>query len=268
MTRKSVAQGQGQGQSTEFKERGLQAAFTINLRIFQARFGANRRYRYFHFDLNCGSGINETVGCIGSPLAFLAAAQETGCERFFAGFCDRDDRRLATLLNRPELQRPDCYGFNGDNTELPYMIPELIRAHGEHPDKAMGMLLADPNGADIPLDSLEWLSKACPKLDFVVNWNSARAKGNRVNPVYGSKDYPSLESAKRRLNKDYWLIREPLSIHQFTLLVGRNFKVGDHRSLGFHHLSSPKGQAIFQRCNFTHSELREQQQARYGVLPL
>lgn len=266
MTVKSLAQGQGP--STEFKERGLQAAFTINLRIYQAKFGAMRRYRYFHFDLNSGSGINETVGCIGSPLAFLSAVQDTGCERFFAGFCDLDSHKLTTLLNRPELQREECVGFNGDNTELPYAIPDLIQAYGENPLHAAGMVLADPNGADIPLDSLAWLSKNCPKLDFVINWNSARAKGHRANPVYGGDHYPTLDIALRRLNKQHWLIRQPMSAHQFTLLIGRNVKIGDHRSLGFYHLDSPLGQAIFQRCNFTRTELQAQQQAHYGALPL
>jgi hypothetical protein len=198
----------------------------------------------------------------------LGAVQETGCERFFAGFCDLDSSKLTTLFNRPELQRQDCWAFNGDNNELAYAIPELIQQQGENPNYAVGMVLADPNGADIPLESLEWLAQTCPKLDFIINWNSARAKGNRANPVYGGDQYPTLETAIRRLNKQHWLIRQPLSAHQFTLLIGRNTKIGDHRSLGFHHLHSPVGQAIFRTCNFTRTELQDQQAARYGVLPL
>lgn len=66
-----------QGQSafaTEIKQRGLMAAFAINLAIFQRQYGNNPRARYLHVDLNAGSGFNDKVGCIGSPLAFLAAA--------------------------------------------------------------------------------------------------------------------------------------------------------------------------------------------------
>ena len=97
MTEEMVTQGQGV--TTEFKERGLQAAFTINLKVFN---GLNARYnnawRYFHFDLNCGSGINEEVGCIGSPIAFINAAEQTGCQSYFAGFCDTNETALAKLL--------------------------------------------------------------------------------------------------------------------------------------------------------------------------
>lgn len=266
MTVKSLAQGQGQ--STEFKMRGLQAAFAINLRIYQAKFGGCSRYRYFHFDLNSGNGYNETVGCIGSPLAFLEAVNETGCKWIFAGFCDLDHEKLAILFDRPELQREDCFAFHGDNSELAYAIPEIIRGYGENPQQAVGMILADPNGADIPLESLAWLSHQCPKIDFVVNWNSARAKGNRINPVYGGDHYPTLSDVLRQMNKRYWLIRQPLTAHQFTVLVGRNFKIGDHRSLGFHHLDSSAGQAIFRRCNFTNRELAGFRQAAYGELAL
>lgn len=270
MTKKSLAQGQGV--STEFKERGLQAAFAINLHIFQAKFGASP-YRYFHFDLNSGNGMNEEVGCIGSPLAFLRAAEEKGVQRLFAGFCDLDENKLAVLFNRPELQRNDCFAFNGDNSEFPYAIPDIIRSYGEKPAMAVGMVLADPNGSDIPLDALEWLADAAPKLDFVINWNSARAKGHRLNPVYGGDHYPTLETVIKRLSgngkeKKKWLIRKPMSAHQFSLLIGRTLKVGDHRTLGFHHLDSPQGSAIFAQCNFTREQLKEQRIAHQGGLAL
>lgn len=252
---------QGQGISTEFKERGLQAAFTINLRIFQNRFGGDK-YPYFHFDLNCGTGWNDESNCIGSPLAFLQATQNTGCNRFFAGFCDIDDNKLKLLFSRPELQNKNCWSFHGDNSELPYAIPGIIRSQGDNPKMAIGMVLVDPNGYNIPLEPLVWLSKECPKLDVVINWNSTAAKRNRYNPISGGDHVPTLEQVIENLNKKYWLIRKPMTAHQFTLLIGRNFSTGDHKSLGFYHLNSMLGQDIFAQCNFT----REQLKTRYDDL--
>lgn len=264
MTNKSLTQGQGV--STEFKERGLQAAFTINLRIFQAKFGSSP-FNYFHFDLNSGNGMNEEVGCIGSPLAFLKAVEETGVQRFFAGFCDMDAGKLALLFSRPELQRNDCWAFNGDNSEFPYSIPDIIRNYGENPSKAIGMVLSDPNGPNVPLEALEFLAKESPRLDIVINWNSARAKGHRLNPVYGGDHYPTLGQVINRIKKNHWLIRQPLSSHQFTLLIGRqDLRTGNHRTLGFYHLDSPQGQAIFAQCNFTREQLKEQRMATQGGL--
>lgn len=238
---------QGQGESTEFKERGLQAAFTINLRIFQAKFG--NRYRYFHFDLNSGSGMNEIVKCIGSPLAFLKAVQETGCNNFFAGFCDKESSLLETLFHRTELQHESCFAFNGDNQDLLYAIPDIIRYYQENPFYALGMILVDPNGADIPLKAMEWLSTQCPRIDFVINWNATSAKRNRS--VFGNHHIPSLEEVIARSNKTCWLIRQPITANQFTLIIGRTIKIGEHRSLGFYDLYSSRGREIFNRCNLT-----------------
>lgn len=51
-----------QGQSaiaTEGKQRGLMAAFAVNLGIFQRKHGSNPRAKYLHVDLNSGSGFND-----------------------------------------------------------------------------------------------------------------------------------------------------------------------------------------------------------------
>lgn len=240
---------QGQGVTTEFKERGLQAAFTINLKVFN---GLNARYNnawsYFHFDLNCGSGINEEVGCIGSPIAFINAAEQTGCQSYFAGFCDTNETALAKLLKTQQVSESDrCFCFHGDNKSLIDAIPNIISVK-EKPSKAMGMILSDPNGSQIPLESLEWLSRECPRIDFCLNWNSTQFKRNRG--AFGTQ-HPTLHDAIVKLNKAHWLIREPMGCWQWTLLIGRNTKIGEHPALGFYNLDSKKGQAIFEKCNYT-----------------
>lgn len=239
---------QGQGMSTEFKERGLQAAFKINLNVFN---GLNEKYgcpwTYFHFDLNCGSGINEEIGCIGSPLAFLRATKETGCQKYFAGFCDTNQQALSKLIKQDEITNDqNCFLFHGDNASLISAIPEIIRKY-DHPQKAMGMVLSDPNGASIPIDELAWMSNECPRIDLVLNWNSTQFKRNRG--AFGD-DRPTLSDAINKMNKRFWLIRQPMGRWQWTLLIGRNMQISEYPSLGFYHLNSSRGQEIFRRCNY------------------
>lgn len=150
-------------------------------------------------------------------------------------------------MRRNEVrQNQNCFLFHGDNASLVPAIPNII-SHYDCPEKAMGMVLSDPNGANIPLDALALLTLTCPRLDVVLNWNSTQFKRNRG--VFGD-DRPTMKEALDRLDKAHWLIRQPIGRWQWTLLIGRNIKIGEHPALGFYHLDSPKGQAIFNRCNY------------------
>lgn len=245
MTSNSIST-QGQSDSTEFKERGLEAAFAINLKIFKAkiesRFGD--RFPYWHFDLNCGSGINEQIGCIGSPLAFVRAAESVGCRRYFAGFCDINHGYLGELMGRePVRDNAQCFAFHGSNASLIESIPDII-AKVERPDKAIGMVLSDPNGFEVPLDELSDLSSKCPGLDISIHWNS------RLRKLYRGKgwEYIDIDDAVSMLNKKHWLIREPRGNWGWTVLIGRNIATGDHKAMGYFHLDSLKGKDIMDRC--------------------
>jgi len=240
MTTRKITQGQSD--ATEFKERGLEAAFWINMKVFTAKFGA--RFPYWHFDLNCGCGINEKIGCIGSPLAFLRAADSVGCSRYFAGFCDNEQSQIAALMAREEVRENDqCFMFHGDNAALVQSIPDLI-GKVERPHHAMGMVLSDPNGWGTPILELKELSEKCPKIDFALHWNTRvrrMARGHKW-------EFIDIDEAIAMLNKKHWLIRDPRGPHQWTVLIGRNYRIPDYKSLGFFHLDSPKGEDIMRRC--------------------
>lgn len=245
MTGKSISK-QGQSDATEFKERGLEAAFAINLKIFKSkiisRFGD--RFPYWHFDLNSGCGINEQIGCIGSPLAFLRAAESVGCARYFAGFCDINQDYLGALMENDMVRKnAQCFAFHGRNASLVEAIPDIIRKV-ERPERAIGMVLSDPNGYEVPLDELADLSRRCPGIDIVIHWNT------RIRRLYRGQgwEFVDIDEAIAMLNKQHWLIREPRGAHQWTVLIGRNIQTGDHKTLGYFHLGSDKGQDIMQRC--------------------
>lgn len=251
---------QGQSIATADKERGLQYAFSVNLGVFQGV--ANRAtvrwprkvFRYWHFDLNCGSGFNDEFRCIGSPLAFLAATKVKQEDRYFAGFCDMKAAALSELINRPELS-DRCFLFHGNNASLVQSIPDIIAAGGENPRFALGSILSDPNNDDIPLDAMAWLNQQCPGIDFIVNWNSRLFK---LYQGQGWNNRPTLHTAIKTLGKDDWHIRDPMGAHRWSLLIGRNYsrssknngKIAPWKAGGFHDLDSPAGTRLFNRLNY------------------
>ena len=248
-----------QGQSkigTEDKQRGLSSAFKINLQIFKktASRVSWRSVRYQHFDLNCGTGFNDEAGCIGSPIAFVEMANAMGVDKFNAFFCDRDAGSLKTLMAHESVRRDECDFFWGDNRSLIPSIPKLIKhsTRGENLEHVMGTVLSDPNGADVPIDELAWLNKQCPKLDIVINWASRAYKLHRTSPNSASRG--TLKDCIDKIGKDYWLIGKPRGNFAFTLLIGRNFKVEEHKSLGLYQLDSDIGQQWFDQLNFTENE--------------
>lgn len=240
----------GQGQSvltTEAKIRGLSYAMAINMRIFLNKFGASR-FRYWYFDLNAGCGFNHDIGCIGSPLTFLAEAQRQGVERYFAGFCDHDEIAVRELMACPEVRgNPRAHVFHGDNAEYVDAIPYLIGRH-ERPNFAIGTVLSDDNGSGIPVDKLAALSRSAPRLDIVIHWNSTgikRAHGRRI----------FLAETMAAIGKKHWWIREPVGKFGFTMLVGQGICISPSSlTTGFHKIESLRGQSLLERCGYTHEE--------------
>lgn len=250
-------QGQS-GEATNLKELGFRATFAINLRIFVNRWGRDTRYRYFHFDLNAGSGYNQIAGCEGSPISFAQGAAREGCERFHASFVDLNKECVERLLAKPEMHDKRCFVHHGNNAVFAECIPSIIAHYGERPHYAIGTVLCDPNGTEIPLAGLEWLSAQCQKLDFIINFNATATKRS-IGAGYG---HVSLLESLSRLGKKHWLIREPIGRHQWTMLVGRNYRVNDYAALGFYHLDSDQGMDHLARAHLTKVTYAEAQAQR------
>lgn len=238
-----------QGQSaitTELKQRGLGYAIKVNATVFKSD-PKHYRYTYFHFDIHAGSGYNEAAGCIGSPLTFINCMEDIGIAKYHAGFCDRDESAVKTLLSRVD-SNPNCFVHHGDNASYIEMIPSIIEAYRDRPKYAIGSLLCDPNGCNIPIERLAWLNAVCPKIDTIIHYNATQSK----REAHGIKsDTPKLFDVVEGIGKTHWLIRRPSGMHQFTLLIGRNHKFGDYKAQGFYHLDSSEGQDIARRCHLS-----------------
>jgi len=240
-----VTQGQS-AVTTELKQRGLGYAIKVNAAAFKSN-QFHKRYTYFHFDLHAGSGYNEKADCIGSPLTFVECMESLGIKNYHAGFCDREHSAVTELIERLGDNR-NCFVHHGDNASYISMIPAIIQEYGDRPEFAMGSVLCDPNGCNIPISELSWLNLVCPKIDVIVHYNATQSK----REAHGVKaDTPKLFDVVEGIGKKHWLIRQPSGIHQFTLLIGRNHRFGDYKSQGFYHLDSSAGQDIARRCHLS-----------------
>lgn len=252
-----------QGQSddiTELKQRGLGFAFRVGLNVIRKW----PQYRYHYFDLHAGSGFNNEANCIGSPLTFISEAKRINCLNYFAAFCDHNEMQIKQLMRHPELDHQRCFAFHGDNSGLLLMAPEIIsRLSKESLRYAIGAVLSDPNGAEVPIDGIVDFAKVCPRIDVIFHWNSTITKRlrNGIKP-----QQITLDEVVRIVPKDHWLIREPAGIHQFTMAIGSNYPFNDYKAMGFYHLDSPRGRDILQRCSLSQREIEKLKAASQGSL--
>jgi len=248
MATRRHAQGQSE-LATEAKERGFSAALAINFTVFQSITNVPHA-SYQHFDLNAGCGMNDKVGVIGSPLVFQYEAIARGLRRYDAYFCDHSIDAITELSGRI---MPTATGrmhvIHADNAEFCEHIPRLIHESGEREKYALGSIFIDPNGASIPIDAVANVARLCPRLDVFICLAATalkRAAGYQV---------PSILDILHKIPKHHWLIRTPIGKWQWTMLLGRNFAVGEHRALGFYDLNSEPGREILAKCHLTNAAL-------------
>lgn len=243
---------QGQGQTTEIKVRGIGAALAVTLKI--CTNPALAAFPYWHIDLNSGSGYNHDAGCFGSPLAFLAAVSNAGKANYRAFFCDI--RRDAVFeLKRLLAPEPGCTCLCGNNRAVLPTVAKTIRTVERNPHLAMGTVLCDPNGYfygdSVPAEELRQFCIEFPRIDVILNLNVTTRRWIRGRIEKRMRGWENaiclrLDELPAFLSRRHWLIRNLVGRggHQFVLMVGRNYQLGDHRAMGFFHLDSQEGQEI------------------------
>jgi len=266
---------QGQGATTQFKQYCFHAALAINLTIY-------RKYPWltvWHLDMHSGSGWNDKVNCPGSPFEYLSSIRQYGISRWRAYFCDRDQKAIEGL-KRFIQNNPHCHPLCMDNREALKVFRRDIEAREKYPHLAMGTILVDPNGypfhrpdpvallnrknkpPEFPMEEFGEFCQLFRRIDVILNLNvnhrcALRGCKERRMVGFANAKGLALDELPRFLNRQHWLIRAPLARggHKFLMMVGRNYRVGDHRKLGFFHLDSHEGQAIVNAIE--HPERRE-----------
>jgi hypothetical protein len=228
-------------------------------------------YKFWLYDGNCGSGTNEDVQVIGSPLAVHLAADEAclpeSRRSFF--FCDRKNDRLEQLRDLfthgyPRLNACS-YLLAGDNEGALEQFAEAIVMSGEKPRYAIGLVIIDPNGwfyrnsrtgEGPPIRPLADFFKRFERIDVLLNLNYRIYKMLKKNGAV--VDGP--EAVLKGLNKRFWLVGKiDVGNSRFFVAVGRNTPTGDHRAEGMYDWRSAEARQIFQ-------EIEERRQD--GALPI
>lgn len=247
--------GQGQSHATEDKARGFKSIFETNLRVSKIVFDRTPfPCRYFHFDLHGGSGFNDEVGVIGSPVLFAELAQQEGVP-FRMHVAEIDKQRAGQLSHR--LANVDnAYVHTGDNRELAAMIPDVIRDCRANPEYAIGSVVVDPNGMKngVPWDELSRSLAQCPRIDIVINYAALGVK--RAAGAGYTDRLVLIDELPKVFSKKFWLIRKPVSKWQFTMVVGRNVRLSGHRGINLYDWDSPDGRDCLREAKLTSAELK------------
>jgi hypothetical protein len=244
---------QGQGASTEAKERGIAHAISVSMRI-----ASKMSFPFWYVDMNCGSGWNEKVGCIGSPLAFLDVAMEQG-KAYRAFFCDIAEPLVVNLAGKfSRRTSANAYCMAGDNAGLLPVVEEVIRQSGENPKFVWGAVLVDPNSyrTQWPIDQVIAFAAKHPRIDLILNLNlrsywresalqRTGAKGWEHQRIPLPSDWAGL------MNRAHGVVRAPsvTSGDRFILMTLRNIPAGSSLPMGFYDIHSSTGRDILQRAD-------------------
>jgi hypothetical protein len=138
---------------------------------------------YFGFDLNCGSGENRRNGAnvIGTPL-ILKRHIEKHKSGGYIFLCDKSRRAVEAakkhfISAQLELFRKSnvrASFIRSDNRKFVLSIPQRIREAGENPRTSHGIIIADPNGIDVPFMEIAACLLECPHLAVLIHLAHAK----------------------------------------------------------------------------------------------
>ncbi|MGJ3239424.1 MAG: hypothetical protein ACFE0Q_12010 [Anaerolineae bacterium] len=238
--------------STPFKQDSLRSILSLHMSIVKAiwrKHGSDKLYRYF--DLHGGYGVDEN-GNAGSPLIFHEVA--TGLEvPYRATIFEKDQDAFNSLkqnvdaLNNSnfELINQDHNIYVEKNFE-DLKIPEKIRKY------QYGVVYSDPSNADPSFDVLRTITTAYPRVDIVINLAAASYKRSK-----NLDRYENLKDALFAIKKT-WIIRKPKDKHQWTMMLGSNWKeFPQWQKRGFVRFDSDLGKEWFVKVAYTEQERHE-----------
>lgn len=215
---------QGQSKATPAKQAllaGFISAHTNAAQAIQQKHAWAGPYCYI--ETNAGSGWNDDVDVIGSPLVALRALQARNELRYQCTFIEKHKPSAELLAKRIEAEGGDAsMVINGDHCKV---LPEI-----EIPDAAFGLVYADPNKlTDSPEEALRtfYSKKSTSRLDLLFNLDAHMRRrvvaGQKKAGTPGS--YDDLRRLMRRVGKSYWWIREPYVCAgaKWTFLFGSNY---------------------------------------------
>lgn len=246
-----TSSAQGQSAVTELKQDALQsfiAAHANVVRVIQEKYPWAGDYTYV--ETNAGSGYNDKVGCVGSPV--IATRQLAGVPslRFRCLLIEKREDAAAQLEGRIAFASGNAQVFHGDHATL---LPSL-----KLPKNAFGLVYADPNALrDAPVEALRAFfgRTDSDRIDVLYNLDAHQrrrvlAAQQRGNPGC----YQDLHGVMRRIGKKHWWVRDAVTGPgaRWTFLFGSNNERLNIRNLNrvglrMHPIKSAEGRQLLAR---------------------
>lgn len=202
--------------------------------------------RYFYFDITAGPGV--VNGEMGSPLIFLAEAKKYG--KVSAVFIEKKRINWQPLFEKANgYKKIQVNPRLGDNKDI---LPEYFVNEKK---RRFGLLYCDPSGNIPDFQLLGDFSRiSCyTTTDILINCPAVTLK--RATGCSKCKYHSTLAEELTKIEKKYWLIREPYGKHQFVFLLGTNWvNFPSFKKIGMYPIDSKEGEIIFKYVNYTTKE--------------
>lgn len=255
-----IVNGVGYGDHSAAKQDDFRSLLSLHIDLVdQMTSEANKQWKryYTYIDMNAGPGCYN--GLTGSPLVFLDKIEKTSIP--YRGIFIEQESENANALGLHLLER-NIRGYaavlNGNH--------ELVMRGGIKPDgfafdrPTFGLVYHDPSGSVPAFDLLAEVSHR-PEykyMEFMVYLSATNIK--RVRRFEEAKDGAArvklLTEYLRFINKSTWIIRKPQGKHQWTFLIGSDWRrYPDWKSRGFYRVDSPEGQSVLKHLTYTTEEI-------------
>jgi hypothetical protein len=195
-------------------------------------------------DAYAGTGTNPEEGCLGSPVIFKNIMNKYNWP-YCARCIDKIPEHIQMLKGVVNYDNRFRF-YIGDNSEILNGIVKRM------PNNQFGILYLDPNGSP-NWDVISEISQSITlnKIDILIHTPATSIKRN-IGAGFAKKTlYDNLKS----INKKHWHIHlcHPMGSDawQWIMIIGTNHISWNLKSINFHGLDTPEGQAILNFVNHT-----------------
>jgi three-Cys-motif partner protein len=206
---------------------------------------------YLYFDMNAGPGFYN--GISGSPIIFLNEAAKYDRTLFDVFLFESNELNFQQLKeNIANCHYPKNINIRILNTDSSSDILKHVPSKGF---PKYGLIYSDPTGQVPPFETLAKISNItqCKKIDIVVNFAATTIK--RIRGSHVCSESQTLKDYLSKINKQHWMVREPNSRHQWSFVIGSNWKdFPAFKKQDFHGIESKRGSSIFDFINYSKKE--------------
>jgi len=209
---------------------------------------------YYYFDLTAGAGLyqdDKKRWIIGSPIRAIAHLQTKEME-YFATLYEATKENADVLRNHLTMFNRHANTICVINADSAEVIKEKL--NGGKPK--YGIIYADTNATIPPFETFTKLANisgySC--IDFMTTYAASSHKRQiKAGHCDAKERLPEILS---KINKKFWLIREPTGKHQWTFLIGTNWaNFPQWNKRGFFGITTQKGAEIYKQIWMTKAEL-------------